>query len=881
MAENEPVTIRLQDYQPHDYRTERTELTFELNEVKTKVTAISFITRQVESAENFILDGKDLTLIELKIDTQTLEEGRDYFINPEEERLTIKRAALPNRDFNLTVVTEISPICNTELEGLYVSNGMFCTQCEAQGFRKITYFIDRPDNLASYMVKIIGVSQTETPVLLANGNLIESGVTETGKPYAIWSDPFKKPCYLFALVAGKPGVYEDHYITKSGREIALKIYTDPGNEARCAYACDSLKRAMKWDEDVYGLEYDLDLFMIVAVSDFNFGAMENKGLNIFNSKYILADPEIATDADYEAIESIVAHEYFHNWTGNRVTCRDWFQLCLKEGLTVFRDQEFSADMRSHPVKRIDDVIALRASQFPEDAGPLAHPVRPESYIEINNFYTATVYEKGAELCRMLRTLVGAEGFRKGTDLYFQRFDGMAVTVEDFIQAIADANRRDFTRFFTWYRQAGTPVLTTESVYDESIGRYSLILSQKTEPTPGQPNKQPLYIPVKIAFFNEEGEKVTCAFEGEKKSEHLIELIAEKNIYVFDGFTSRPVPSILRDFSAPVKLKTDLTTENLIHLARFDDNAFNRYESLQEITAGFLSDCYQNGELNLSDPRAGGTVKAFQSVLNEKNDSAFKARTLTLPALSELIGKNENVFPAELLKIRNQFQNYIAGELQSAFADHYKRLAPFGLFEPSAEEAGKRALRNLCLRYLIIADPKNSHLAREQYNLSNNMTACIGALSAVNDTICPERAEMLTEFYARFKNEPTVLDKWFAMQARTLLPTAIETVQLLIGLEDYNLKNPNRVRSVLGSFAHGNPAYFHSEAGYDFIADKISEQDKINPKTAARIAGAYEEKGRLAPELQAAANRALNKIRSAKEISKDLYEIVSKLLQGEK
>lgn len=873
MRDSTPQTIHLHDYRKHAYRTENIVLIFELHPTKTKVTCISTIGRN-QTGEDFILDGHDMTLLSVRINNIPLE-AKHYTLT--ETQLILHKDALPIEDFALHIETQINPSDNTTLEGLYMSGGMYCTQCESEGFRKITYAIDRPDNMAFYTVKIIA-DEANMPILLSNGNLIETGTTQNNRNYAIWHDPFKKPSYLFALVAGNLASYADTFTTYSGRKVDLRIFVEHGNDDKCHYAMDALKRSIKWDEDVYGLEYDLDLFMIVAVSDFNFGAMENKGLNIFNAKYILANATTATDTDYENIEGIVAHEYFHNWTGNRVTCRDWFQLCLKEGLTVFRDQSFSSDMRSQNTKRIDDVITLRNAQFPEDAGPLAHPARPESYIEINNFYTATVYEKGSEICRMLHTLLGKDGFRRGIDLYFKRFDGMAVTVEDFVQAMGDANDTNLKQFMLWYKQAGTPKLDVQGEYHEADKTYHLTLCQKTEPTAGQSEKLPLHIPIRTAFIAKDGKPLVVTYNDVTAHEHLLDLKTDTKTVIFKNVETDAVPSVLRGFTAPVILTQNVNDADRLLLMASDTDSFNRYEAGQNIAQNIILNLYKGEEEQALSHLIKPYKEALRKVLHHEDDPLFKSTMLGLPSVSYLMQFITDAIPSKIYTVRRDLRNKIAEFLKDDFTKIYHNTKSSKAFDPSPAEAGRRSLHNTALSYLVWADSAYEELAVEHYRTSDNMTDMMGSLSALSDNGSENFDLLMDEFYNHFQSDALVIDKWFSLQARSPSVNVLEKVKSLTQHPDFTYKNPNRVRSLIGAFAHGNVVRFNDPLAYDFITQEILKLDGLNPKTASRLATAFDRIHILDNDLKNAARASLEKILKVKDdISNDLYEIVSKTL----
>jgi len=862
MRTETPQAIRLADYRPFPFEIEETELLFKLEPAATRVLATLKVRRTGHASEPLVLNGERLKLISAAIDGRALTAS-DYRLDA--EFLTL--ADVPDA-FVLTTEVEINPAANKALMGLYMSGGRFCTQCEAEGFRTITYFPDRPDVLSRYTVRI--EADEAFSYLLSNGNLWEGGELENGRHYAIWNDPFPKPAYLFALVAGELDVLQDRFVTMSGRTIDLRVYVDPGQAARGAYAMDSLKRAMKWDEDAFGREYDLDLFMIVAVRDFNFGAMENKGLNIFNSSLLLADPETATDADYERIEAVVAHEYFHNWTGNRITCRDWFQLCLKEGFTVFRDQSFSADQRGAAVQRIKDVKALRARQFAEDAGPLAHPVRPSSYMKIDNFYTATIYEKGAEIIRMLKTLLGAEAFRKGSDLYFERHDGQATTVEAFIACFADASGRDLTDVFAWYEQAGTPSVSLVSEYHEDVKALEITLTQFTAPTPGQPTKKPLPIPVTIGLLDAEGAPL-------RESEVVVLDGATKTVR-WEGVASPPVISALRGFSAPVNLTTDARPVDRYVLFAADPDLFNRWEAGQTLAR----------ELILA--RAGGAADEVgeeryadalgRALLDQASEPAFKALLLTLPSEPDLSLAMEPADPAAIHAARNALRNRIAVHLGDLLRRLHGDLQAAGEFSADAQAAGRRALRNGCAD-LLAADPHAVNVERilGHFEAAANMTDAMGALSALVQIGGEARDKALTAFHAKWKDEPLVLDKWFAVQARDPSADVLDRIVALTKHADFDATNPNRFRALVSTFANFNPSRFHdpSGAGYRLLAEKILAVDAYNPMTAARLVEALGGWRRYPEALGAQMREALKGVAAHPGLSKNVLELATKAL----
>jgi len=876
MRTEDPRAIRLQDYRPLDYRIPEIALDFLLDPEATRVTATMQVERTGGAGTPLILNGEYLTLVSLAIDGAPLTAER-YALD--EGTLTIPD---PPQRFTLKIVTEIAPAKNTALEGLYLAKGIFCTQCEAEGFRRITYFPDRPDVLSVYTTRIEAPKRT-LPVLLSNGNRVEQGELAGGRHFAVWHDPFPKPCYLFALVAGDLGAIRDRFVTMSERSIDLAIYVEHGNEDRAAYAMDSLKRAMKWDEETYGREYDLDIFMIVAVSAFNMGAMENKGLNIFNDKLILASPETATDSDYERIESVVAHEYFHNWTGNRITCRDWFQLSLKEGLTVFRDQSFSADMRSAPVKRIEDVQMLRMRQFQEDAGPLAHPVQPQSYITIDNFYTATVYEKGAEVIAMLKTLVGPEGYRKATDLYFERLDGEAATVEDWVKCFEDACARDLSQFRLWYAQAGTPVIEAKGRYDAQNKRYTLTLKQSLAPTPGQPDKRPMHVPVRLGLVGRSGRALPLTLEGENATgpdERVLELTKSEEHFVFVGVDEEPLISIGRHFSAPAYFRTETARKDRAALMAHDPDAFNRWEAGQALATDILIEMAAAARAGKA-PNADATyLDAVGHALERaEDDMAFAVQMLTPPGEAELALAMTPADPDAIHAAREALIRAVAAAHGSRFADLYEKLASRSAFSPDARSAGRRALRNACLRYLTAADDERAAgLADAHYRAAANMTDMIAALAALTRMDSLLREAAFADFHDRFRGDPLVLDKWMSLQALSPLPGTVETVRALMRDPAFDIKNPNRVRALIGAFT-GNHLRFHAGdgTGYRLVGEIVRTLDPLNPQIAARLAGAFENWRRYDAARQALMRAELEAAVKMEGLSSNLYEVATKML----
>jgi aminopeptidase N len=868
-----PQPIRLAEYRPPAYLIDTVSLDFQLEPAATRVKARLTIRRDGDHAEPLRLDGVRLKPVSVAIDGRVLDAG-EYQITPEDLTIANVPAA-----FVLETEVEIDPAANTFLEGLYMSAGRFCTQCEAEGFRKITWFADRPDVLARYTVRM-EADKAAYPRLLSNGNLVEAGDLDGGRHFAIWNDPFPKPCYLFALVAGELDVLEDQITTMSGRKVDLRIYVDTGMADRAAYAMDSLKRAMKWDEEAFGREYDLDLFMIVAVRDFNFGAMENKGLNIFNASLLLADASTATDFDYERIEGVVAHEYFHNWTGNRITCRDWFQLCLKEGLTVFRDQSFSADMRGHAVQRIKEVKALRARQFSEDAGPMAHPVRPSSYLKIDNFYTATIYDKGAELIRMLRILLGEGGFRSGMDLYFQRWDGHATTVEAFIQCFAEASGRDLGDFFAWYEQAGTPQVSIATHYDEAARTLDLTLRQTTEATPGQDTKRALPTPVLIGLLDDDGRPLPFRAPGATAlvEEAVIVLDTAEKTVRLEGVAHRPVLSPLRGFSAPVGLTTDAPARDRYVLLAADPDLFNRWESGQTLSRELILARAAGVPDEVAEERY---AEAVGRALNDQSaDDAFKALLLGLPSEGDLSLAQTPADPAAIHEARDALRARLAIHLGEALRRLHGALQSGESFSPDAENAGRRALRNAALD-LLAADPHANNLERAigHYQAAANMTDAMGGLSALMQFGGEAFDHALTDFYERWKHEPLVIDKWFAVQARSPAEEVLGRVLGLTAHPAFDAKNPNRLRALVQSFTSGNPARFHdpSGAGYRFLADQILAADSFNPMVAARLLEPLGSWRRYDPALGALMREQLQRIVDTQGLSKNVFEMASRAL----
>ena len=879
MSESKPKTIYLKDYRPPDYRIETVNLQFDLDETRTSVKSLLIITSSHDrsgGARPLVLDGRGLTLKAVALDGRSLGPG-DYRVDP--ESLTIP--FVPEQ-FTLEIDTEINPRENTSLSGLYMSGSGFYTQCEAEGFRRITYYLDRPDVPARFFTTIVA-DRKKFPVLLSNGNLIDSGVLKDGKHVAKWHDPFPKPAYLFALVAGDLARIEDRFTTMSGRQVDLHIHVQHHNRDKCAHAMESLKKAMKWDEDVYGREYDLDLFMIVATDDFNMGAMENKGLNIFNSKYVLAKSQTATDGDFQGIMGVVAHEYFHNWSGDRVTCRDWFQLSLKEGFTVFRDQHFMEDMTSRGVQRIGEVNVLRTHQFREDSGPMAHPVRPESYVEINNFYTLTVYNKGAEVIRMMRTLLGPEGFRKGTDLYFSRHDGQAVTTDDFVKAMEDANNVDLAQFKLWYSQAGTPELHVARSYDRAARTYTLTIKQTCPATPGQPEKRPFHIPVAVGLLNRDGRDLALKLMGDPQAVAGTEVLQIKNTqesFTFTDIPHEPVPSFLRGFSAPIKVRLDLSDDERLFLMANDSDEFNRWDAGQQLAVKLILALvrdHQEGKPLLLDNMF---INAFKKTLESAMpDKAFQAFALTLPAETYLADFMPVIDPEAIHESRRFVQQVLALSLKESLLVVYRANQDPGPFRVDQEAIARRSLRNTCLAYLMELEDKDVRkLCVEQFLFGGNMTNVMAALVNIANTDCLEQEDALNFFYERWKNDPLVVDKWLAIQATSRLPNTLERVKELTRHPAFNIKNPNKVRALIGAFS-ANPVRFHdpSGEGYAFLADYVLTIDPLNPQIAARLVSAFTLWKRYDEKRKALMKTQLERILKTPKLSKDVYEIASKSL----
>jgi aminopeptidase N len=880
MRTEQSPPVCLQDYRPPDWLVETVDLDVSLDPKATRVRATLALKPNPQAAAPapLVLDGDGLDLRSLKLDGAVL--APELYV-ADRDRLTI--AQPPPRPFRLEIETVLDPSANSRLMGLYRSGATYCTQCEAEGFRRITYFPDRPDVMAVYTTRV-EADRADAPVLLANGNLIASGeVAGTARHFATWHDPFPKPSYLFALVGGRLGCVEDSFRTMSGREVALRIFVEPGKEARCAYAMDALKRAMRWDEEAFGREYDLDTFMIVAVSDFNMGAMENKGLNVFNDKFVLASPATATDTDFAAIEAVIAHEYFHNWTGNRITCRDWFQLCLKEGLTVFRDQEFSADQRSRPVERISDVRGLRAHQFVEDAGPLAHPVRPSLYHEINNFYTTTIYEKGAEVVRMLKTLLGPEQFRRGMDLYFDRHDGEAATVEHFVQCFADAGSRNLDQFMLWYSQAGTPEVVVNGTYLSATRSYRLEVAQTVPPTPGHANKEPMVIPLALGLVGRDGRDMPLRLaDGRRIERGIVALTRSAETFEFTDVNEAPVPSLNRGFSAPIRLVANLAPDDLRFLAAHDNDPFNRWQAVQMLATRLLVD-------NVAALRAGATARndpgllaALGAILADARlEPEFVAQVLTPPGEADIAREiGRDIDPDAIFAARSALRAAIGAHLARELSDRYRGLGDGSPYRPDAAGAGRRALRNVCLDLLVAAQQGDAvALAVAQYQAADNMTDRLAALVTLSLRDVPERPGVLADFYTRYGSDPLIVDKWLALQATIPEPATLARVKTLTAHAAFSFANPNRVRALIGSFAMANQTQFNRAdgGGYEFLVDTVLALDPKNPQVAARLLSAMKSWRVLEPGRRALAQAALRRVAAAPALSRDVTDIAARAL----
>ena len=858
------------DYRAPDYQISDIDLTFDLDATKTVVTAVSQVVRHGAADAALRLNGEDLTLVSLQINDQP---WTDY--KQEQSQLVI--SGLPER-FTLRIVNEINPSANTALEGLYQSGEALCTQCEAEGFRHITWYLDRPDVLARFTTTVIA-DKTKYPYLLSNGNRVDSGELENGRHWMKWQDPFPKPCYLFALVAGDFDVLRDTFTTRSGREVALELFVDRGNLDRAPWAMTSLQNSMKWDEERFGLEYDLDIYMIVAVDFFNMGAMENKGLNVFNSKYVLARTDTATDKDYLDIERVIGHEYFHNWTGNRVTCRDWFQLSLKEGLTVFRDQEFSSDLGSRAVNRISNVRTMRGLQFAEDASPMAHPIRPDQVIEMNNFYTLTVYEKGSEVIRMLHTLLGEENFQKGMQLYFERHDGSAATCDDFVQSMEDASNVDLSHFRRWYSQSGTPIVSVRDDYNPATEQYTLTISQRTPATPDQPEKLPLHIPFDIELYDNEGKVIPLQKDGHPVHSVLNVTQAEQT-FVFDNVWFQPVPSLLREFSAPVKLEYKWSDQQLTFLMRHASNDFSRWDAAQSLLATYI-------RLNVARHQQGQPLSlpihvadAFRAILlDETIDPALAAEILTLPSATEMAELFDIIDPIAISAVREALTRTLATELADEALAIYNA-NKLDAYRVEHADIGKRSLRNTCLRYLAFGDAQlGDQLVSNQYQQADNMTDALAALSAAVAAQLPCRDALMKAYDDKWHQDGLVMDKWLILQATSPADNVLETVRGLLQHRSFTLSNPNRVRSLIGAFAGSNPAAFHAAdgSGYRFMVEMLTELNSRNPQVASRLIEPLIRLKRYDEKRQALMRAALEQLKGLENLSGDLYEKIAKAL----
>ncbi|HHY0382809.1 TPA: aminopeptidase N [Vibrio parahaemolyticus] len=855
------------DYQAPSHTITEIDLTFDLYDNDTIVTALSTVVQKGEST-TLELDGEGLELHSVKVN------GEDW-AHHEVKEASLVLSDLP-AEFELEIITKIDPEANTALEGLYKSGGAFCTQCEAEGFRRITYYLDRPDVLAKYTTKVIADKATY-PYLLSNGNRIAQGEAENGRHWVQWQDPHPKPAYLFALVAGDFDVLRDKYTTMSGRNVDLEIFVDKGNLDRAGHAMTSLINSMKWDEERFGLEYDLDIYMIVAVDFFNMGAMENKGLNIFNSKFVLANDQTATDRDYLGIEAVIGHEYFHNWTGNRVTCRDWFQLSLKEGLTVFRDQEFSSDLGSRAVNRIDNVRIIRGPQFAEDASPMSHPIRPDKVIEMNNFYTLTVYEKGSEVIRMYHTLLGEEGFQKGMKLYFERHDGTAATCEDFVSAMEDATSVDLKQFRLWYSQSGTPTLRVNSEYNAEAKTYALTVEQFTEATQDQAEKQALHIPFDIELYDSKGQIIPLIINGESVH-NVLDIKQDKQTFVFENVAEQPVPSLLREFSAPVKLEYDYSDAELIFLMKHATNDFARWDASQMLLAKYIRQNVNNVQTGSEVQLSEDLIDAFRGVLLDENlEPAFIAQVFSLPSINEITGWYKQIDVDAVDTVLNSITVSLSAALEDELSATYHTLKQA---EYTIDHAaiGKRALRNQCLQFLAHTDKGNT-LVKAQYEAANNMTDTIAAMSAANSAQLECREELMADYSDKWKHDGLVMDKWFALQGSNPAEDALEKVKATMNHEAFSLKNPNRTRSLIGSFLAANPVRFHdkSGSGYQFAGDILRQLNDSNPQVASRMIDPLLKFRKYDEARQAMIRAELEKLKAMDNLAKDLFEKVTKAL----
>ena len=871
MKDASPHTIYLKDYSQPAYWITDVDLVFDLEEAQTLVTSTLRVCKNetILGEHPLLLQGEELALESIAIDGRLLEAA-EYAVTDTD--LTIH--AIPDT-CTLQIKTIIRPQENTSLEGLYKSSGNFCTQCEAEGFRKITYFLDRPDVMAKFSTTIFA-DKEKYPVLLSNGNPAGSGEEAGGRHWCKWEDPFKKPCYLFALVAGDLAFIEDKFTTVSGRKVDLRIYVQHHNIDQCDHAMASLVKSMRWDEEVYGREYDLDVYNIVAVDDFNMGAMENKGLNVFNSKYVLAKKETATDVDFINIEAVIGHEYFHNWSGNRVTCRDWFQLTLKEGLTVFRDQKFTADMNAATSKRIDDVNVLRTAQFAEDAGPMAHPIQPDAYLEINNFYTVTVYNKGAEVIRMIHTILGTDGFRKGMDLYFDRHDGQAVTTEDFIGAMEAANEVDLSQFRRWYKQSGTPEILVQESYDETAHRYQLTLKQTTPATPEQESKSAFDIPVRVGLIAASGEDMSVVCDGVKNTLHTLRLNEDEQIFIFDEVKEKPVLSLLRDFSAPVKIKFDRADEELAFCAANDGDGFNRWDAGQQLAIRIILNMVDGTEQSVPEY----LVEAFQKTLqNRELDSALAARALALPSQAYISEMMDVVNVDAIHHSQKSMEQTLGASLFDDWLAVYQRCESVE-YNLSPESMGARSLKNTALSYMVASgNAEAEQLALKQFEQASNMTDQLAAFRVLVHHACDSRDRIIDDFYQQWKHDQLVMDKWFMIQATAPQDDTLQRVEALFEHDDFDLKNPNRVRSLLGAFCSGNPVCFHvpNGEGYRLLGRYIEQLNDLNPQIASRLTTPLTRWKRFDEQRQAHMMTELTRLKQLPQLSRDVYELVEKSL----
>lgn len=878
-TEDAPL-IRLEDYRPSDWLIDTVDLDVSLHPTKTRVRSLLSLRPNPagQPGAPLTLDGDELSLKTISLDGKPLDASA-YAASP--QALTIH--APPRRGFTLTIETEIDPSANTKLMGLYRSSKVYCTQCEADGFRRITYFLDRPDVMSVYTVRL-EAAKAEAPVLLSNGNLVAAAELPGGeRHFAVWHDPHPKPAYLFALVGGALDHVRQDYVTADGPKVELAIYVEPGKAERAGWALDSLVRCMRWDEQVFGRNYDLDVFSVVAVSDFNMGAMENKGLNIFNDKYVLADPQTATDGDYASIEAIIAHEYFHNWTGNRITCRDWFQLCLKEGLTVFRDQEFSADERSRPVKRIADVRTLRSTQFSEDAGPLAHPVRPRAYKEINNFYTPTVYEKGAEVIRMLKVLIGDDAFRRGMDLYFERCDGTAATIEEFLACFAEASAKDLSDFARWYEQAGTPTIVASGRYDAATQRYTLDLAQSTPPTPGQSDKKPMVLPIKLGLVGADGDLPLTTQSNAYAGDGLVVLDSPSLSITFEGVTEAPIPSLLRGFSAPARLELDLSDADLVRQFSTDSDSFNRWQALQSIATRALVAAgkagAERGAFAATTAKLGNALDGFLQT-DALADPAFAAQVLRLPAPADIareIGKE--IDPDAIFAAHRALSSAIGTALLPRLSGLRQALETKGPYKADAASAGRRALRNELLGLTALAAPEDgARLCEEQFETADNLTDRLAALAAMTLVPGRRREGLIARFSEAYAGEPLVLDKWLMAQALIAEPETLDRVKRLMQHPAFSLGNPNRVRALIGGFAANLTQFNRPDGeGYGFVADMVTALDRTNPQVASRLLGSFKSWRMLEPGRRRLAQEALALVARTPNLSRDVSDIAERAL----